>query len=80
MNGLDHQMDALIALIARALVDRPADVVVRTVEGSHTMVLELRVAREDVGKVIGRQGRTAQAMRTLLGAAASKTSDARFSK
>jgi uncharacterized protein len=73
MDKLDSQMDELIAQIAQALVDRPAEVQVRTIEGNRTMVLELRVAKEDVGKVIGRQGRTAQAMRTLLTAVASKS-------
>ena len=73
MNQLNHQMDGMISLIAQSLVDRPDDVLVRAIEGDHTLVLELRVAKEDVGKVIGRQGRTAQAMRTLPGAVASKS-------
>jgi len=53
-------------------VDRPQDVLVNAIEGNNTMVLELRVAKEDIGKVIGKQGRTAQAMRTIIGAVSSK--------
>lgn len=62
----------LIAYIAGSLVDHPDQVQVTEVEGEQTTVLELRVAKEDLGKVIGRQGRTARAMRTILGAASSK--------
>jgi len=62
----------LITYIAGALVDKPDQVQVTEVEGEQTAVLELRVAKEDLGKVIGRQGRTARAMRTILGAASSK--------
>jgi len=62
----------LLELIARALVDRPDDVVVRETEGEQTTVLELRVAREDLGKVIGKQGRTARAIRTILASAGMK--------
>ena len=62
----------LITYIAGALVDKPDQVQVSEVEGEQTTVLELRVAKEDLGKVIGRQGRTARAMRTILGAASSK--------
>ena len=62
----------LITYIAGALVDKPDEVQVTEVEGEQTTVLELRVARDDLGKVIGRQGRTARAMRTILGAASSK--------
>ena len=62
-------MKALIENIARALVDHPAAVEVREVEGDQATVLELKVASDDLGKVIGRQGRTVRAMRTLLGAA-----------
>lgn len=72
MYGANAQMDQLIVHIAQSLVDRPQDVVVRTIEGASTMVLELRVAKEDVGKVIGKQGKTAHAMRTLIGAVSSK--------
>jgi predicted RNA-binding protein YlqC (UPF0109 family) len=65
-------MKDLIDYIARALVDRPAEVSVTEVEGNQTSVLELKVAKEDLGKVIGKQGRTARAMRTILGAASAK--------
>ena len=65
-------MKDLVAAIARALVDHPDDVQVREVNGEQVTVLELRVHPEDIGKVIGRQGRTAKAMRTLLGAAGMK--------
>ena len=65
-------MKELVEAIARALVDRPDEVQVRAVEGSQVTVLELRVHAEDLGKVIGRQGRTAKAIRTLLTAAGVK--------
>ena len=58
--------------VARDLVDRPDSVVVRTVEEEGTTVLELEVDPEELGRVIGRQGRTAQAMRTLLGVAGAR--------
>ena len=63
---------ALIEFIARSLVDAPDQVQVTEVEGEQTTVLELKVAKEDLGKVIGKQGRTARAMRTLLSAASTK--------
>lgn len=66
------QMRELITYIAQALVDNPEDVVVTEVEGAQTSVIELRVAKEDLGKVIGKQGRTARAMRTILSAASTK--------
>ncbi len=62
----------LVEEIAKALVDIPEDVKVREVEGEQTTVLELRVAPSDLGKVIGKQGRTARSIRTLLGAAGMK--------
>lgn len=65
-------MRDLVAFIAKALVDKPDEVEVTEVEGSHTSVLELRVAKDDLGKVIGKQGRTARAMRTVLSAVAAK--------
>ncbi|HYL14924.1 MAG TPA: KH domain-containing protein [Terriglobales bacterium] len=65
-------MRALIEQIAKALVDEPEQVAVQTVDESDTTVLELKVAPNDLGKVIGKQGRTARAMRTLLGAASMK--------
>jgi len=65
-------MKDLIKYIAQALVDNPEQVSVAEVEGNQTSVLELKVAKEDLGKVIGKQGRTARAMRTILGAASAK--------
>jgi len=65
-------MKELVEFIAKALVDYPEQVQVRTVEGEQVTVLELRVHPEDLGKVIGRQGRTAKSIRTILGAAGMK--------
>jgi len=65
-------MKDLIGYIAKALVDNPEEVTVSEVEGNQTSVLELKVAKEDLGKVIGKQGRTARAMRTILSAASAK--------
>jgi uncharacterized protein len=66
-------MKQLVESIARALVDHPDEVQVREVDGEQATVLELRVHPEDLGKVIGRQGRTAKAIRTLLGVAGVKS-------
>ncbi len=65
-------MRDLLDLIAKALVDKPEDVRVNQIEGDEATVLELSVAPEDLGKVIGRQGRMARAIRTLLGAGGMK--------
>jgi len=65
-------MKDLVAFIATSLVDDPSAVQVAETEGDGTVVLELRVAKEDLGKVIGKQGRTARAIRSLLSAAAGK--------
>ena len=65
-------MKDLIEDIAKALVDAPEDVSVRQVDGEQVTVLELKVAPGDLGKVIGKQGRTARSIRTLLGAAGMK--------
>ena len=65
-------MKDLIRYTAQALVDHPEQVEVSEVEGSQTSVIELKVAKEDLGKVIGKQGRTARAMRTILSAASAK--------
>ena len=65
-------MRELIEYIAKALVDNPDEVKVSEVEGEVTSVIELRVAKSDLGKVIGKEGRTARAMRTLLTAASTK--------
>ena len=66
-------MKDLITEIVRALVDKPEEVSVNEIGGSHTTVLEVSVAKTDMGKVIGKKGRTAQAIRTILSAAAGKT-------
>tara|TARA_B100001964_G_scaffold241915_1_gene315416 strand:+ start:1584 stop:1844 length:261 start_codon:yes stop_codon:yes gene_type:complete len=68
----DGAMKDLIKYIAESLVDNPEQVSVQKVEGNQTSVLELKVAKEDLGKVIGKQGRTARAMRTILSAASAK--------
>jgi len=65
-------MKELIEFIAKALVDRPEEVHVNEVSGQQTSVIELKVAKSDLGKVIGKQGRTAHAMRTILNAASTK--------
>ena len=65
-------MKDLITLIIQALVDQPEDVSVNEIEGAHTIVLEVTVAKSDMGKVIGKQGRNAQAIRTILSAASGK--------
>jgi predicted RNA-binding protein YlqC (UPF0109 family) len=65
-------MKELVEYIAKALVDSPEDVSVSEVEGEVTSVIELKVAKSDLGKVIGKQGRTARAMRVILSAASTK--------
>ncbi len=65
-------MRALVEQIAKALVDEPGQVSVQAVDSDQATVLELRVAPNDLGKVIGKQGRTARSIRTLLGAAGMK--------
>ena len=66
------EMKDLIATMARMLVDKPDQVVATEIKGAHTSVIELKVAREDLGKIIGKQGRTAQALRGILLAASTK--------
>jgi predicted RNA-binding protein YlqC (UPF0109 family) len=66
------EMKELITYIAKALVDKPEEVMVTEIEGEQTSVIELKVAKEDLGKIIGKQGRTARAMRTILSAASTK--------
>jgi predicted RNA-binding protein YlqC (UPF0109 family) len=66
-------MKDLITAIVKALVDQPEKVSVNEIGGSHTTVLEVKVANTDIGKIIGKRGRTAQAIRTILTAAAAKT-------
>ena len=67
------QQKELVEYIAKSLVDDPDHVVVRETEGEQGTVLELEVAQDDLGKIIGKQGRTARAIRTLLGAVSAKT-------
>jgi predicted RNA-binding protein YlqC (UPF0109 family) len=67
------EMKDLIEYIAKALVDNPEEVRVTELRGKQTSVIELRVSKQDLGKVIGKQGRTATAIRTILGAASTKT-------
>lgn len=69
---MDVNLKELVKYIAQALVDYPDEVEVSEIEGSTTSVIELKVAKEDLGKVIGKQGRTARAMRTILSAASTK--------
>ena len=66
-------MKDLITKIAQALVDQPEHVSVSEIEGSQSAILELSVAKSDMGKIIGKHGRTAQAIRTVLGAASGKS-------
>jgi len=65
-------MKDLIAYLAKALVDKPEEVVVTAIEGQQTSVIELKVTKEDIGKIIGKHGHTVQAIRTILGAASKK--------
>jgi len=65
-------MKDLIERIARALVDNPEEVIVTAIEGNQATVLELKVAKDDLGKIIGKQGRTARSLRTIIGAASAK--------
>jgi predicted RNA-binding protein YlqC (UPF0109 family) len=65
-------LKSLVEYIARSLVDHPDHVNVNEIEGEKTTILELRVAEDDLGKIIGRHGRTAKAMRTVINAAATK--------
>jgi predicted RNA-binding protein YlqC (UPF0109 family) len=65
-------MKELIIYMAQALVDKPDNVQVYEVDGGHTTIYELKVSKEDIGKVVGKQGKTAQAMRTIVSAASSK--------
>jgi hypothetical protein len=65
-------MKELVLYIAKALVDHPEQVEVHEIEGEQTSVIELKVAKDDLGKIIGKQGRTARAMRTILSASSTK--------
>ncbi|MDA8137589.1 MAG: KH domain-containing protein [Desulfobacteraceae bacterium] len=66
-------MKEIIEIIAQALVDQPHFVSVQEIGGPNTSILELKVAKTDIGKIIGKQGRTADAMRTILSAVSAKT-------
>ena len=67
-----NSLKDLVEFMAKALVDVPDNVDVQEIQGEQTTVIELKVAKEDLGKVIGKQGRTARAMRTILNAASTK--------
>ncbi len=69
---MEATMKDLVIFIAQALVDNPDDVSVNEIEGEQTSVIELRVAKDDLGKIIGKHGRTAQSIRTILSAASAK--------
>lgn len=70
---MDHtNLRDLVEYMAKALVDRPEEVEVNEIVGEQTTVVELKVAKDDLGKVIGKQGRTARSMRTILNAASTK--------
>jgi predicted RNA-binding protein YlqC (UPF0109 family) len=69
---MEVDMKTLIELMAKSLVDKPEEVAVTEVDGDRTAILELRVANSDIGKVVGKQGNTARAMRTILSAAGAK--------
>jgi uncharacterized protein len=70
---MDHSnLKDLVEFMAKALVDNPDEVEVREVVGEQTTVVELKVSKDDLGKVIGKQGRTARSMRTILNAASTK--------
>ena len=69
---MEVNMKALVELMAKSLVDKPEEVAVAQVDGERTAVFELRVAESDIGKVIGKQGNTVRAMRTILSAASAK--------
>jgi predicted RNA-binding protein YlqC (UPF0109 family) len=71
-------MKDLVEYIAKALVDKPEEVMVTKIEGQQTYVVELKVAKEDIGKIIGKEGSTARAIRTILNAAATKMNKRSF--
>ena len=72
MKSASEELRELIEYLAKALVDYPDQVHVKHIEGEQTTVIELKVAKEDLGKVIGKQGRTARAIRTILNGASTK--------
>lgn len=72
MTAEAETLKELVLIISKALVDKPDEVHVSAIVGEQTTVIELRVAKDDLGKVIGKQGRTARSMRTILSAASTK--------
>jgi len=74
MSDTDVSMKDLVEFIAKALVDEVGRIEISEIAGNQTNIIELKVAKEDIGKVIGRQGRTADAIRTILNCAAAKLS------
>lgn len=72
MSAETNELRELIEYIAKALVDAPEDVSVQQLEGEQTTVIELKVNKDDLGKVIGKQGRTARSIRTILNGASTK--------
>ena len=72
MSAEADELKELIEYVSKALVDLPDQVQVQQIEGEQTTVIELKVAKEDLGKVIGKQGRTARAIRTILNGASTK--------
>lgn len=72
MGSASDELRALVEYLGRSLVDLPDQVQVKCIEGEQTTVIELKVAKEDLGKVIGKQGRTARAIRTILNGASTK--------
>jgi predicted RNA-binding protein YlqC (UPF0109 family) len=70
--GRREMMEDLVKFIAEALVDHPEEVRVKSIEGANSIIIELKVAKDDVGKVIGKGGQTAKAIRKILSAAATK--------
>lgn len=72
MKNASEELRELVEYMGKALVDLPDQVHVKLIEGEQTTVIELKVAKEDLGKVIGKQGRTARAIRTILNGASTK--------
>lgn len=69
---MEDNLKAMLELVAKALVDNPDKVEVAEIEGEQTNVFELKVAKEDLGKIIGKEGRTARSLRTIISAASAK--------
>ena len=72
MSAANSELAKLIDTIAKALVDKPQEVEVNEVQGENTTVIELKVSKDDLGKIIGKQGRTAKSIRTVLNGASTK--------